>query len=172
MLQDIIDEDGPMDELESVRIIKQTLEALAYAHERNVIHRDIKPDNIMLDGEGAVKVADLGLSRIDEEGEKDGRVTAANTMMGTPYYMSPEQSRDAHTVDHRTDLYSVGATLYHMICGEVPFDGETPLDVVVAASTEKLEFIDPQPSTGIKRFIQVYDGQKSRTNVLKMLEPL
>ena len=152
---DIIDEDGPMDELESVRIIKQTLEALAYAHERNVIHRDIKPDNIMLDGEGAVKVADLGLSRIDEEGEKDGRVTAANTMMGTPYYMSPEQSRDAHTVDHRTDLYSVGATLYHMICGEVPFDGETPLDVVVAASTEKLEFIDPQPSTGIKRFIQV-----------------
>lgn len=159
---DMIDDTGPLEEAESLRIIRQTLEALGYAHERNVIHRDIKPDNIIIDSEGSVKVADLGLSRVDEDGEKDGRVTAANTMMGTPYYMSPEQSRDAHTVDHRTDLYSVGATLYHMICGDVPFDGETPLDVVVAASTDKLEFIDPQPSSGVKRFIRMMMAKDPR----------
>lgn len=153
---DIIDDTGPMEEAEALRITKQTLEALAYAHERNIIHRDIKPDNIIIDGEGSAKVADLGLSRIDdEENDGDGRVTAANTMMGTPYYMSPEQSRDAHHVDHRTDLYSVGATLFHMICGDVPFDGETPLDVVVSASTEKLEFFDPYPTNGTQRFIRL-----------------
>ncbi|MBA3710476.1 MAG: serine/threonine protein kinase, partial [Planctomycetes bacterium] len=139
---------------QSLDIARQTLLALAYAHQHGVIHRDIKPDNIMVDANGAVKVADLGLSRIDDASSRDdGGSTHAGTIMGTPLYMSPEQGRDAHAADHRSDLYSLGATLYHMVCNCVPFPGKTPVEVVLKSATQPLTFPEPGPPPQLRTFI-------------------
>ncbi|MBI3464362.1 MAG: serine/threonine protein kinase [Planctomycetes bacterium] len=116
------------EEKEAVRIISQIAEAMAHAHDKGLIHRDIKPENIMLTSGGVAKLADLGLARL----------TADETMaqaekgiaIGTPYYISPEQIRGSVDVDIRADIYSMGATLYHMVTGRVPFSGKTPTEVM------------------------------------------
>ena len=137
---DHLDEHKTIPPREALRIIREALKALRYAHTNGVVHRDIKPDNIMLTMTGAVKIADMGLALTDDGDGDESGVTVAGTMMGTPYYMPPEQGRDAHGVDHRADLYSLGATLYHMLVGRVPFTGDTPVDVVVKATTEPVTF--------------------------------
>ena len=109
---------------------------------KGLIHRDIKPDNIMVTNDNQVKIADLGLSRLDEGSEVGPEVTTTGMLMGTPHYMAPEQSRNAHAVDSRADLYSTGATLFHMIYGEVPFDGSDSMNVLVRAATQPLVFPD------------------------------
>ncbi len=108
------------------RIMQGVAAALAFAQAKGIVHRDVKPDNIMVTSGGAVKLADLGLAlRLDgQEGvATDGQRSA--TVMGTPMYMSPEQAR-GQAVDHRSDQYSLGATLFHMLTGKPPFNGETP----------------------------------------------
>jgi serine/threonine protein kinase/WD40 repeat protein len=106
----------------------QAAEALAYAHARGVIHRDIKPSNLLLDGQGVVWVTDFGLARRLD----DAALTHSGQLLGTPRYMSPEQAQAAKSpVDHRTDIYSLGATLYELLARRPPFDGPTPLDVVL-----------------------------------------
>ncbi len=106
----------------------QAAEALAYAHAREVIHRDIKPSNLLLDREGVVWVTDFGLARRPE----DVALTHPGQLVGTPRYMSPEQAEAAkRPVDSRTDVYSLGATLYELLTRRPPFDGPTPLDVVL-----------------------------------------
>ncbi len=153
---DIIDEHGYLSEDRALDICRQTLKALDYAHRHGVVHRDIKPDNIMITHNGIAKVADMGLARVDDPDNIDveSNITVSGTMMGTPYYMAPEQSQDAHAVDGRSDIYSLGATLYHMVCGDVPFKGDTPVSVVVNASTQPLLFDGEQiPSVRIKKII-------------------
>jgi serine/threonine protein kinase/WD40 repeat protein len=106
----------------------QAAEALAYAHARGVIHRDIKPSNLLLDGQGVVWVTDFGLARRLD----DAALTHSGQLLGTPRYMSPEQAEATKSpVDHRTDVYSLGATLYELLTRRPPFDGPTPLDVVL-----------------------------------------
>jgi WD40 repeat protein len=106
----------------------QAAEALAYAHARGVVHRDIKPSNLLLDGQGVVWVTDFGLARRLD----DAALTHSGQLVGTPRYMSPEQAAAAkEPVDHRTDVYSLGATLYELLTRRPPFDGPTPLDVVL-----------------------------------------
>jgi WD40 repeat protein len=106
----------------------QAAEALAYAHARGVVHRDIKPSNLLLDGRGVVWVTDFGLARRLD----DAALTHSGQLVGTPRYMSPEQAAAAkEPVDHRTDVYSLGATLYELLTRRPPFDGPTPLDVVL-----------------------------------------
>ncbi len=148
---------GPMTLDAALDIIGQTLSALRYAHERGVIHRDIKPDNLMVAPGGTVKVADLGLSRIDSlsagDSSHDSGSTQAGSIMGTPHYMAPEQGRDAHGADHRSDLYSVGATLYHMLCGKPPFTGASAVEVVLKAATAPLTFPEPGPPAAVRGFI-------------------
>ncbi len=109
-------------------ILRQVAAALSKAHERSIVHRDVKPENIMLARSGEVKVADFGLARVTTD--DSAHRTQAGVTMGTPLYMSPEQI-EGRPVDSRSDIYSLGVTAYHMLAGEPPFTGDTPLAVAV-----------------------------------------
>jgi hypothetical protein len=123
-LGQMIEEQGRLAEETAVRIVTQIAQALQYAHERNVIHRDVKPDNILVRVDGMVKLADFGLAKDYD----DGRVlTHPASGLGTPHFMAPEQYRDAKHVDARSDVYSLGATLYAAVTGRAPFGGCTSL---------------------------------------------
>jgi serine/threonine protein kinase/CheY-like chemotaxis protein len=113
--------EGALPEAEAVSISASLLEALAIAHERGIIHRDVKPDNLLMSKTGRIKVTDFGLAMSLNAPEN---LTEHGTVLGTPLYMSPEQCQ-AKATDERSDLYSVGATLYHMLSGRPPFVGET-----------------------------------------------
>lgn len=104
-------------------------EALRHAHSENMVHRDIKPDNILVTKKGVVKVADFGLAKAMDE---DVSMTQSGTGLGTPLYMAPEQARNAKHVDQRTDIYALGATLYHLLSGKLPFTGNTALELIMA----------------------------------------
>jgi len=119
---EVLSESGALD------IGRQVCEGLLVAHELGIIHRDIKPSNIMITPSGLVKVADLGLAKaIEEEGPG---LTHSGAVLGTPRYMSPEQCRSARNLDRRTDIYSLGATLFHMLTGRPPYEGETPYEIM------------------------------------------
>ena len=118
----------------ALRLGREVAEALGYAHKRGIIHRDIKPANILLH-EGHALVADFGIARaLDAEGEA---ITRTGLAIGTPQYMSPEQSTGDKTVDARTDIYALGAVLYEMLTGEPPFTGRSPQAVVARSLTER-----------------------------------
>lgn len=114
---------------DAVHVAIVCAEALRHAHEHNMIHRDIKPDNILVTSKGVVKVADFGLAKVLDD---DVSMTQSGTGLGTPLYMAPEQARNAKHVDQRTDIYALGATLYHMLTGALPFKGETTLELIIA----------------------------------------
>jgi serine/threonine protein kinase len=127
-LGDRIEREGRLAEAEAVRIIGAVGDALHYAHQHHrVIHRDVKPDNILLTAEGAVKLADLGLAK---DTESDAFLTRGGVGLGTPNFMAPEQFRDARNVDRRVDVYSLGATLYMAVTGELPFRTRGALGVL------------------------------------------
>jgi len=109
-----------------LRIAKQICAGLAAAHEVGVIHRDIKPQNILIEPAGGLKIMDFGIARLKEE----RGMTAEGTVVGTPDYMSPEQAR-GHVLDFRSDIYSTGVVLYEVFTGTLPFDGDSPLAVVL-----------------------------------------
>ncbi len=122
-LADILDEGSLFSPTRAIAIILQVLDALAYAHHHGIVHRDIKSENILITPEGVVKIADFGVARA-EIGAKNARVTESRDLVGTMVYMAPEQLTSPRTVDHRADLYGIGVTLFEMLTGEVPFDGE------------------------------------------------
>ena len=117
-LHDIIHQVG-LEPTQALAIVEQICAALGYAHGKGVIHRDIKPANVMIDTESQVKVADFGLARLMDHGTADLGHTVTGTVMGTPDYMAPEQTKGMN-VDHRADIYSLGVMFYEMLCGEVP----------------------------------------------------
>ncbi len=124
-LSDVIHKTGPMDYKEVVRISKQVASALNVAHQNNIIHRDIKPHNIMMTREGNVKLGDFGIAKAISE------ATMTETkVIGSVHYFSPEQARGAY-VDERSDIYSLGIIMYEMLTGKVPFDGENPVQVAL-----------------------------------------
>ena len=116
---------GPIDEAEAVRIIGQVCDGLHRAHKQGLVHRDVKPDNILLTHDGVAKLTDMGLVK-DVEGELN--LTKTGRGLGTPHFMAPEQFRNAKNADVRCDIYSLGATLYMMLTGVVPFAKTSPLD--------------------------------------------
>jgi eukaryotic-like serine/threonine-protein kinase len=115
-------------EADALDITIQICDALAHAHQRGLIHRDVKPKNILLTPAGVAKLTDLGLAR--DKDDKDAAESEAGKAYGTPYYISPEQIRGDVDIDFRADIYSLGATLYHLVTGRPPFDGETPSAVM------------------------------------------
>ncbi len=132
---------GPLSESQALDIAIGVTEALVAAGEHKIVHRDIKPENIMLTRKGEVKLADLGIAKEITDNQAD--LTMSHVAMGTPAYMAPEQAMDARTVDARADLYSLGATLFYMVCGCTPYSGETPLAVVAKLMREPT----PDPRT-------------------------
>jgi serine/threonine-protein kinase len=123
-LRDRLARDGKVPEEEAIRITDQVASALAYAHERGVIHRDIKPGNILLTGDQAI-VADFGIARAVAAASTEG-LTGTGLAVGTPTYMSPEQALGGEAVDARTDVYALGCVVYEMVSGKLPFKGTGP----------------------------------------------
>jgi len=122
---------GPFTVGKTMHVVRQICEGLAEAHRLEVIHRDLKPQNIMIDREGNVRIMDFGIAR----STKGKGITTAGVVLGTPEYMSPEQV-DAKDLDPRSDIYSLGIILFEMLTGRVPFSGDTPLSVAVKQKTE------------------------------------
>jgi len=125
---------GPLDTRQGLAVLGQVAAALARAAEQGIVHRDIKPENLLVTPSGEVKVADFGLARVLSS---DVALTQDGMTLGTPLYMSPEQGQ-GHAVDARSDLYSLGATAYHLLAGQPPFPGQTPVSVVMAHIQEPL----------------------------------
>lgn len=135
---------GPLPTAEAVGYARQAALGLQHAHERGVVHRDIKPGNLMLvrneaptaaDVGDQVKILDFGLSRFDSETRNAGRLTHAGNIIGTVDYIAPEQAQDARTADIRADLYSLGCTLYYLLTGKPPFPGESVVEKVTARTS-------------------------------------
>ncbi len=145
-LDELIKSEAPLDVRKALEITRQAADALAAAHEEDIIHRDIKPQNIMIDRSGRVKVMDFGLASVQTESMT---LTAAGTTLGTPQYMSPEQWKDSK-VDARADIYSLGVTLFKMLTGKPPFEGQTTLalmrKVVDEPTPSVLDFSQEVPS--------------------------
>jgi serine/threonine protein kinase len=120
---------------EALNIAEAVAVGLRHAHAQGVIHRDIKPDNIMVSHSGEVKLADLGLAKQMDE---DLNVTQTGAGIGTPYYMAPEQAEDARNVDHRADIYALGVSLLHMLTGQRPFDGNSAYGIIIQHREKEL----------------------------------
>lgn len=130
-LKQCLQKSGQFTAKEGIEILRCVTEALVVAHAARVTHRDIKPENIMRSGDGAIKVTDFGLARVLSNTDASAvDLTRAGLTLGTPRYMSPEQIQ-GHKVDGRSDLYSLGVTLYHLLAGQPPFDAEEPLALAV-----------------------------------------
>jgi serine/threonine protein kinase len=131
----LITQTGGLGELEGLDIARQVALGLQHAAEAGIVHRDIKPANIIVNPRGVAKLVDLGLARAI--GGEQSMVTQAGTVVGTPYYLSPEQARGEAHVDIRSDIYSLGATLYHTVVGDVPFDAPTAMMVIGMRLTQR-----------------------------------
>ena len=126
-LQAVVKQDGPLDYAEAADYIRQAAEGLAHAHEAGLIHRDVKPANLLVDQKNVVKVLDLGLARFAGEDHASLTVTYDENVLGTADYLAPEQALDCHGVDARADIYSLGCSLYFLLAGHAPFpDGTLP----------------------------------------------
>jgi serine/threonine protein kinase len=138
-LDAFIRRNSPFDVERAIDIVTQVARGLEYAHERGVIHRDIKPGNLILDRSGVVRILDMGLARLelpDHSHQKD--LTGSGMIMGTAAYMAPEQARNTRRADARADIYSLGCTLYFLLNGRPPFVSESAIDAVLAHATQPI----------------------------------
>ncbi len=154
---DVLKELGkPFEEAKALDIIIQIAEALAHAHSRGFIHRDVKPKNIMLTRQHIGKLADMGLAR--QASDAEAAMAEAGKAFGTPYYIAPEQVRGDPKIDFRADIYSLGATLYQMVTGRVPFEAPKPQQVMqkhLSAPLVPPDHINTSLSAGISEVIEV-----------------
>ncbi len=144
-LSEVVERCGPLSVADACEAIRQAALGLQCSEENGLVHRDIKPSNLMLSADGHIKVLDLGLAQFQEAETLDGGVTGIGQVMGTPDYMSPEQALESHTVDIRTDIYSLGCTLYYLLSGQPPFGGskyDTPMKKVTGHIRDAVPPID------------------------------
>jgi tRNA A-37 threonylcarbamoyl transferase component Bud32 len=166
-------ETGRLTPEEALKIIPQLCDALQYAHEEEIVHRDIKPENILLTKRGRVKIADFGLAKLLGPMPFPFSLTGSQQVMGTPYYMAPEQMHKSRTVDHRADIYSLGVVFYEMLTGELPLGRFGPpsqkvaldrrLDEVVFRALEKEPEQRYQHISDVKNAVEnIVAGQAAR----------
>ena len=120
---------------DALRLLREVADALAFAHENGVVHRDIKPDNVLLSGRHAL-VADFGVSKALSAATGEDKVTTLGVALGTPAYMAPEQAAADAAIDHRADIYALGILGYELLTGRPPFTGTTPQQILGAQVTE------------------------------------
>jgi len=188
----LLREEGIYQEGRAVEIVRQVALGLSHAWKKGVIHRDIKPENILIDRDKVVKLTDLGLAKFT--GGEERRITQAGMAMGTPYYISPEQIRLQDDLDIRADIYALGATLFHMVCGRPPYVAESPTAVVsmhlsdavpdprsyapglsaeFSAVAQKMLAKDPKDRFQTpEELIQALDSLRSREGVPSLLAPV
>ncbi len=153
-VEERIEQDGPFDERLALFVTREVAKALVYLHGRGVIHRDLKPGNFLLTEQGKVKIIDLGLARLPAGMMQD---SDKGVTVGTAEYLSPEQARGWDDVDGRSDIYSLGVSLFHMVVGEVPFKGETNQEVIaqqVLSALDRPELKSRKVSAHLHYFIQ------------------
>jgi serine/threonine-protein kinase len=152
---------GRYAEDEALRIVMQIAQALHHAHEKGFMHRDVKPKNIMITSEGVAKLADMGLAR--QVTDRQAAEAEAGKAYGTPYYISPEQIRGEVDVDFRADIYGLGATFYHMLTGQVPFEAPNPSAVMHRHLKSELtppDHLVPELSRGAAEIVEVMMAKK------------
>ena len=138
--------EGELPIRDAVRILKDVADALAYAHARGIVHRDIKPDNVLLSGNHAL-VADFGVAKAVSQAKGESGLTSVGVALGTPTYMAPEQAAGDPNIDHRADIYAFGAMAYEMLGGRPPFTGLSPHQMLAAHITEPVPpLTDARPS--------------------------
>ena len=167
---------GKYSEEDAVRIGMQVAKALDHAHAAGFIHRDVKPKNVMITTDGEAKLADMGLARALSD--REAAENEAGKAFGTPYYISPEQIRGEVDVDFRADIYGLGATMYHMVTGQVPFDGPNPSAVMHKHLKQELvppDHLSKDLTTGICEIIEVCmakDRKQRYANTAELIEDL
>src|SRR6266702_3580234 len=156
-LYQVLEEGGPLPPSRALPILEQAAAALDYAHAKGIIHRDLKPANILFHADGRVLLADFGLAKVlREDADQEGSVlTSTGIVLGTPEYLSPEQA-DGQALDHRSDIYSLGVLLFHMLTGRVPFRGATPVATVIQqaiAEPPSLSQLNPTISPAVEAVV-------------------
>ncbi len=137
-LQQIVDQDGPLDFQATVEYCRQSADGFHHAHQSGLVHRDVKPANLLVDQNGVVKILDLGLARFfDDQDEKSLTVANDEKVLGTADYLAPEQAMDSHTADHRADVYGLGCSMYFTLCGHPPFNEGTLTQRLMAHQTKE-----------------------------------
>ncbi len=145
-LRDLVARQGPLPVAQALQLLFQVAQALAHAHSRNVVHRDVKPSNVLITPDGKAKLVDMGLARLHEV-DQSHDLTASGVTLGTFDYISPEQARDPRNVDIRSDIYSLGCTLFFVLTGRPPFPHGTVLQKLLQHQNEpppKLRELNPQ----------------------------
>ena len=175
-LSAVVKATGPLKIARAVECVLQTAQGLAYAHGRGIVHRDIKPANLLQDETGSIKILDMGLARFDEVGMDHGAaagLTGTGVLMGTVDYMSPEQAMDSKTADARSDIYSLGCTLYFLMTGRPIFEDDTIVKRLMAhqgAAIPKLPSSDPILQSIFERMVAKKAGQRFGTTDLLVAE--
>ena len=172
---------GHLDPSAALRIVPPICDALQYAHDEGIMHRDVKPENILIDRNGRVKIADFGLAKLLVTGATDRLLTAPHQVMGTMHYMAPEQIEQPGNVDHRADIFALGVVLYEMLTGELPIgrfplpSERTPLDPlvdqIVLHALEKEPDRRYQRMTDVKTDVEIVTGSGA-TPVSPPLSPV
>ncbi|KXZ39605.1 serine/threonine protein kinase [Alkalithermobacter thermoalcaliphilus JW-YL-7 = DSM 7308] len=168
-LKELIKKQGKLDYKTALDITKQIAVALSQAHKRHIIHRDIKPHNILISNEGIVKVADFGIAKATTS----STITCTGSVIGSVHYFSPEQARGGY-VDEKSDLYSLGIVLFEMLTGRVPFKGDTPVNIALKHINDELVFPDEIKEDIPQSVIKLVDKltQKSQVNRYQKSEDL
>lgn len=153
-LASLVKKNGPLPPAKALSCIVQAAWGLEYAHQQGIVHRDIKPANLLLDNKGTLKILDMGLARLDAAGAAQDDLTGSGQIMGTVDYMAPEQAVNTKRADHRSDIYSLGVTLWYLLTAKPMYLGETPIEKLMAHQTQSIPSLRgacPTVTTALER---------------------